>query len=223
VQQYRHGGGLLIATRVSFDSVHVKYRITYDRLIHALIGLVRAQIRRVRTASLVRGASIDQLKRGKPLGLDDLRLLHFELEQRKSEVLGCSRFIAALSCVDGVVLLDKHLTVHGFGVELRNDNDLESVFMAGDAEAGPARLREVDLAQFGTRHRALMRYCHQNPGALAFAVSQDGDIQAMTRIDERLILWENIDVQLAFKADNGSLDDRVAPPLLRRIHARAEA
>ena len=38
----------------------------------------------------------------------------------------------------------------------------------------------------------------------------------MTRIADALVLWENIDVQLAYKPVNGSLPG----PLLRRVNAR---
>lgn len=50
-----------------------------------------------------------------------------------------------------------------------------------------------------------MRYCYENPGALGFVISQDGDIRAITRVADKLVLWENIDVELAFKAENGFL------------------
>ena len=144
--------------------------------------------------------------------------MYAELEQRKTEILGASRFIAALSCVDGVVLLDNLMSVRGFGVELRTDNQLTEIYLASDAQAHPDGLREHELAQFGTRHRAMMRYCFQYPGALGFAISQDGDIQAMTRIGSRLVYWENIDVQLAFKAENWIVAERDMRSVLRRLN-----
>ena len=156
----------------------------------------------------------------RPEDLVFLRDVFNELEQRKNEVLGASRFIASLSCVDGVVLLDQCMAVHGFGVELRTDNDLGDVYMAGDVEAHPYRRRKVELTHFGTRHRAMMRYCHHYPGTLGFAVSQDGDIQAMTRIGDKLILWENIDVQLAFRPEDWQADGPKAAPVLRPLNVR---
>ena len=108
--------------------------------------------------------------------------------------------------------------VQGFGVELRTDNNLNEIYLAGDALAIPDRLREVELAQFGTRHRAMMRYCYQYPGTLGFAISQDGDIQAMTRIGSRLVYWENIDVHLAFKAENWIVAEREMPSVLKRLN-----
>ncbi len=60
-------------------------------------------------------------------------------------------------------------------------------------------MRARSLQEFGTRHRAMMRYCFEFPETLGFVISQDSDIRAMRRIGGRLVLWENINVQLAFK------------------------
>ena len=51
----------------------------------------------------------------------------------------------------------------------------------------------------------MMRYCWENPGSLGFVVSQDGDIRAMLRLKDRLVLWENIEVQLAIRSESGAL------------------
>jgi hypothetical protein len=66
----------------------------------------------------------------------------------------------------------------------------------------------------------MMRYCYDKPGSLGLVVSQDGDIRAMTRIEDMLVLWENIDVQLAYRASGGRLSGRQPGPLLWRASAR---
>lgn len=202
VQQYRHGGGLLIVPRCPAPQVHVKYQLRYDRLPRALFELAQHELLQKRTAD-----SIAQHCRNEPgdvLPCD----VHFDameyqrkLEEHKSEASGCVRFIASLSRVDGFVLLDKTMVVHGFGVEARSDCDLADVYVAGDAKASPRLLHQAQLSQFGTRHRAMMRYCHENEGALGFVVSQDGDIRATARVRNRLILWENINVQVGLKRE----------------------
>lgn len=221
IQQYRHGGGLVIVPRVDFDRSNVKYRIHYDRLSSAVVGLVRVHLRRAQDST----ALMETAKTGAPsdlyASLSALRNMHVDVEQRKEEVLGCLRWIAALSCVDGVVLLDKSLAVHGFGVELRADSNLAEVFMAGDAEAGPSRLRRVEITQFGTRHRAMMRYCYERLGSLGFAISQDGGIQAMMRIGDQLVAWENINVALAMNAEDFSAASPRRSPILRWFGVRA--
>jgi hypothetical protein len=125
-----------------------------------------------------------------------------KLEERKSEQLGCIRFIASLSRVDGFVLMDKSLVVHGFGVETRAYSELADIYIAANPQATLRLLRQVPLSQFGTRHRAMMRYCYEHEGALGFVISQDGDIRATMQLGGRLVLWENINVQLAFRTEN---------------------
>lgn len=98
-----------------------------------------------------------------------------QLETHKHEALGCVRYIASLSRVDGFVLLDRSLTVHGFGVESRSAVELTDIHISGDTSATTRLLRPALLSQFGTRHRAMMRYCYEHAGALGFVISQDGD------------------------------------------------
>ena len=222
VQHYRHGGGLVIVPSPTDSRAQTKYRIEYDRLVRSVIGLARAHLLRQQSLTAVMDADRVEGSAGLRAPLAYLRNVQGELEQRKAEILGCLRFIAALSCVDGVVLLDKNLGVRGFGVELRPEGYLDEVFMAGDALAEPSRLRRVDITQFGTRHRAMMRYCHQHPGSLGFAISQDGGIQAFMRIGDRLVLWENIDVALAFDVDDFSAASPRLFPVLRWLSMRAD-
>ncbi|NLF71092.1 MAG: hypothetical protein GX575_18840 [Candidatus Anammoximicrobium sp.] len=221
IQQYRHGGGLVIVPRADFDRSNVKYRIQYDRLSSAVVGLVRTHLQRSQSMRALMEAAQGEGPGNLYASLAALRDMHVEVEQRKEEVLGCLRWIAGLSCVDGVVLLDKQLTVHGFGVELRADSTLAEVYMAGDAEAKPSRLRRVEITQFGTRHRAMMRYCFERLGSLGFAISQDGGIQAMMRIGDQLIAWENINVALALNAEDFSAASPRRSPILRWFGVRA--
>jgi hypothetical protein len=206
VQQYKHGGGLLITPAGETGGLNVKYRIRYDRLPSALLGIDRSEHLRGRVA-----AQINHLcqNRRRDLLPSELHFQHAQHHQRfdehKSEVLGCAHFIASLSCVDGFVLLDRHLRVRGFGVEVRSGEPVENIAIAGDPLASPDKLRRGELEPFGTRHRAMMRYCYENPGSLGFVVSQDGDIRAMLRIGQQLVLWENIEVQLAFRSESGML------------------
>jgi hypothetical protein len=45
----------------------------------------------------------------------------------------------------------------------------------------------------------MMRYCSENEQALGFVISQDGDIRAIMKHQNKLMLWENINVQLAYR------------------------
>ncbi len=203
IQQYRHGGGLLIVPSFPANDLDIKYSLTYDRMPQALFGLVQHQLlKRQSTETIAKHCKNQQ---GDMLPCDfhfDAVAYQKKLDEHRAEALGCVRFISSLSRVDGFVVADKRLVVHGFGVELRPDSELTDIFIAGDSLATPKLLRKGSLSQFGTRHRAMMRYCNEHPASLGFVVSQDGDIRATMRDGDRLILWENINVQLAFRSEN---------------------
>jgi len=217
IQHYRHGGGLLIVPQMSLDGLNVKYKIVYDRLLKSLRTMVESQFAAARDAAVVPLPS--QSKNVRSYALHPRESAR-ALSEHKNEVLGAIRFIASLSCVDGFVLLDQRMMVHGFGVEVRTDNLLSEIHVARDSHADPKLLRLSELTQYGTRHRAMMRYCFDKPGSLGFVVSQDGDIRAMTRIADMLVLWENIDVQLAYRPASGFLPGQQPGPLLRRVNSR---
>jgi hypothetical protein len=202
IQQYGHGGGLLIVPSTPTDKVDIKYAQTYDRLPKALFRLAEQQILKRQMADAV-AAHCSTKNDMLPCNIHyDAIRYQGELDRLKSELLGCVRYIASLSRVDGFVLMDKSLVVHGFGVEVRADTELSEIYMAGDANASSQLLRRASLSQFGTRHRAMMRYCDANKDSLGFVISQDGDIRATMSYQGRLVLWENINVQLAYRAEN---------------------
>jgi DNA integrity scanning protein DisA with diadenylate cyclase activity len=128
----------------------------------------------------------------------DRRIYEGEADDCERATTGCIRFIASMSCMDGVILLDDSLRVHGFGVVIQVENDLSAVYLAGDALASPDSLSETSCENYGTRHRSVMRYCKANPGALGFVVSQDGDIRAIACVDSRIVMWEDIRVHLSY-------------------------
>lgn len=203
IQQYRHGGGVLITPDSTPRAANVKYKLHYDRLPKAIASFVRAQLTRKRLqrdiADHFRGRDRSALPRRLH---EDHKTQRGQLETHKNEILGCVRFIASLSRVDGFVILDKSLVVHGFGVELRADSNLSEIWRARDSRAQPRLMKIGHLEEYGTRHRAMIRYCFEIPGTIGFVVSQDGDIRAMTRVGDKLVFWENVDVQLAFNVKN---------------------
>ncbi len=202
IQRYGHGGGLLIVPHCPAEQLNVKYQVRYDRLPRALFGLAQHEHLNRQT--------VDCLAQDGETGSGTLPFeVHSEavkyqqtLNKHKSEAMGCIGFIASLSRVDGFVVLDRSLVVHGFGVEARSFSEPQDVYIADDANATPRFLRQASLSQFGTRHRAMVRYCNEHPGSLGFVISQDGDVRATMRVRDRIVLWENINVQIAFRHEN---------------------
>ena len=124
-----------------------------------------------------------------------------EAEDCTDEITGCVRFIASLSCVDGLVLATPNLAIRGFGVEIRTKKEVESAYLAASPKARENTLHKIDPSHYGTRHRSMMRYCFAHPGSLGFVISQDGEIRAMTKVGGKLVMWENLQVFSFFEPD----------------------
>jgi hypothetical protein len=119
------------------------------------------------------------------------------LKDNRREIDSALWFISLLTRVDGLVLLNQHLDVKGFGVEITFRDEPASIRRALSRFASShSKLRKVDYNHYGTRHRSMMRYCYQVPASIGFVVSQDGDVRAMTRVGEHLVIWDNIKLQL---------------------------
>jgi len=193
IQRYRHGGALLI-TRVSRD-LDIKYKIDYPRLSHALASLAAQRIARMSIRDSLNMKYLEERKKFIPrsLYLDEM-ITGVYVDDHEDEITGCVRFISSMSCVDGLILASPDLSVRGFGVEIRTRKEVEKVYLSPGPVISDKRLRRIDSSHYGTRHRTMMRFCFAHPGSIGFVISQDGEIRAMTRVKDRLVMWENLKV-----------------------------
>ena len=192
IQKIKKGGAILITPGISANDLNVKYGINYDRL---PTSLEANAITKIKSDYLER--HLLGLNEAKPKEIPSnqyfqLRRLEKDLRANKNEIDGVIWFIALLTRVDGLVVMDPNLAVRGYGVEIKNWQEPDNLFIATDRMATPAKLRPASYNHFGTRHRSMMRYCYQNPGSIGFVVSQDGEVRVMTMVEERLVIWENI-------------------------------
>jgi hypothetical protein len=103
-------------------------------------------------------------------------------------------YLSHLSRVDGLILLSQDLTLRGFGVEITTKGDPKYVFKSNSVLANKSSLKQVDFKHFGTRHRSMMRYCNCHEGSIGFVISQDGNVKAITKVEDKLIIWEDINL-----------------------------
>jgi len=176
LQSFRHGGAILIR-KPQDDHLKIRYPMNYNRLTKTLeqCSLQRAQqLSEAVDPAYAYGSS---------------NLLSCE------EVLDSAIwFVAVLSRVDGLVVMDQELGVEGFGGIIRCQTipPRDSVFRSHRADPREDGLERLDYDHLGTRHQSMMRYCFEHPGTVGFVVSEDGDARAMSSIKGRLIIWENI-------------------------------
>ncbi|MCD8741022.1 hypothetical protein LT679_10450 [Mucilaginibacter roseus] len=200
IQNYHHGGALLIThTDVDVD-VDIKYRVTYDRLKNAISKYAEETINNYVAETLID----DHIASGKKMMSKD-----WYIEESRSllakqgiadEIKGCISFLASHTCVDGVLLFAPDMVSNGFGGVLKARRTPKKIYVSPTATATPKSLVAADPNHFGTRHRSMIAYCWNHPGSLGLVISQDGDIRAFYRIEEKLIMWENIKTQQFIKS-----------------------
>ncbi len=192
IQKIKNGGAILITPEIDPAHLNVKYGIDYDRLPTSLQINAVTKIKSDYLEEHLLGLSESKPKEILSSQYFQLRRLEKDLRANKNEIDGVIWFVALLTRVDGLVVMDPDLAVKGYGVEIKNWQEPDNLFIATDRLATPAKLRPAAYNHFGTRHRSMMRYCSQNPGSIGFVVSQDGEVRVMTMMEQRLVMWENI-------------------------------
>ena len=214
-QNYRHGGALLITPEQVTPHLNPRYRLTYDRLPKSLIRRGNYEIRRSIAHRSIHSDYIgsdgrvppadtsstphvgDQTRTAIPAELYlDATLNEAYVQESSNSIDGAIWFISLLTRVDGLVVLDPSLRVTAFGTEITLSHDPGEVYLAGDAEGTPEFLRPLDDRHFGTRHLSMIRYCAASPESVGFVISQDGDVRAITRVDDRVLVWDNVALRL---------------------------
>lgn len=100
-----------------------------------------------------------------------------------------SNLIAALTAVDGAVVLSWRFELLGFGGEITNVPATSTIATALDPEGNDRVVESVDAV--GTRHRTAYRFCAAVPRALAIVVSQDGGVQFVANRDGEVVRWDH--------------------------------
>jgi hypothetical protein len=197
IQLYKHGGAVLIAPESAAKDLNVKYQLEYTRLRACLERRGVFVIRKVQASDALFRIAFEDGAQHLPTDL------YFEessadnaLEESRGELDGILWFVSLLSRVDGLLLLSPDLDVRGFGVEIQTSAPPTKVVRAHEPRALRSKVTTLDYNYFGTRHRSMMRYCASVPGSVGFVVSQDGDVRAMTRVRDDLVVWENVKLRL---------------------------
>ena len=201
IQNYSHGGSFVITNEKKND-FDIKHNIQYDRIYNALQNLIKFSIKYNSYSNLIYDEHLDDDDVEEiPIGLYlDESISNNSKKESSNELKGAIRFVSSLSCIDGLVVLDNNLNVKGFGAVVKKIKLPNEVYISKTARFIDKNLQPINPNYFGTRHRAMFSYCWKNEGSLGFVVSQDGDIRAITKIGDKLIIWENIKVQHLYRS-----------------------
>jgi len=192
IRKYGHGGALLITAETK--GLDINYPIIYNRLRDAIERSIYVNIE----LQVMQKVLEDEDGKITVNGLKGIREKENQKRQIDNELKGAIRFLASQSCVDGIVVLKDDLSSFGFGGVIQKVDPPQMVYLAKTATFN--RSEQVDPKNLGTRHRSMMTFCHNNPGSLGIVISQDGDLRVMTKVEDKLVMWENIKMQKYFKA-----------------------
>lgn len=132
---------------------------------------------------------------------DSSRPMRISGKSYDKELITYADLIAKLTSVDGSVVLTRDFDLLGFGAEILVDK-MESIlpsmrFMGGDNTEDESR----HFKDFGMRHRAGYRFCNAVEGSVAFIISQDGTVEACTKHDGRVVVYDNVALSLPKKGE----------------------
>ncbi|MDM5250815.1 putative sensor domain DACNV-containing protein [Lysinibacillus sp. G4S2] len=116
-----------------------------------------------------------------------------ELKKWDEKYMELHKLFASFSEVDGAVIIDNKLNLLGFGAEIIATSNLKEVHISRDTDG--TSTQSIPMEIYGTRHRSVFRFCSKYKDSLAFIISQDGDIKAVTQVEDKLTLWTSIDLE----------------------------
>lgn len=110
----------------------------------------------------------------------------------EKDIVTYADLIAKFTSVDGSVVLTKDLDLLGFGAETlvdKMDNKQPVMRFIGynDSEDNTKQFKD-----YGMRHRAGYRFCDTVEGSVAIIISQDGIIQACTKHDGKVVVYDDV-------------------------------
>jgi hypothetical protein len=111
---------------------------------------------------------------------------------QRHQLWSAAASVGHLSAVDGCVVLDRRLTVHGFGGTIETAAAAASPRTYADSRTSAPLVEEQLLARFGHRHRSAYLLCKAVPNAVAFVISQDGDLPVFSSDDRHVYYDENL-------------------------------
>ena len=186
-----HGGTIVVLSQgLSIDDLlkekklSLKYRCEYDIVWNLIVKKANLEFR---------GSEIFQSMIGTKADLPNERYwesksIEMDLRKTESYLDDAVLFLSSLSSVDGALVISDKIDLLGFGGEFKVYTEgMEKVSFSEDASG--KKLHERPVETFGTRHRSAFRFCNEYPNSVAFVISQDGDVKAIKKVDNNLIVW----------------------------------
>jgi DNA integrity scanning protein DisA with diadenylate cyclase activity len=102
-----------------------------------------------------------------------------------------AQLIASVSQADGVVIMDTNYVIRSFGTMLGGTDFRVPATFAREASYRHMR-SGMPGDVYGSRHAAVISFCHARSGALGIVVSSDGGVVMVTRVAMETLVWDNV-------------------------------
>ena len=194
IRAFSHGGTLIVVPD-SFtpddpafkNKLIVKYPCIYDRVWELLISEIVHHDKYYE----MKFRLDDEKNIIAPEQFHDLMKARDTIDQIDQALSNSVKFLAALSNIDGAVVITDHFRLLGFGAEVVVPSVGLDQIMSSKDEFGETG-EMVDIEMFGTRHRSAMRFCSACEWAIAFVLSQDGGVKVIKKQGAKLVMWQDI-------------------------------
>lgn len=198
IRDQKHGGTLLVVPD-EFEAqdaglperLSIKYRLDAPAVWGTLVDEGIASRNYYDLLFPTRGGYLLEDKDAPASKLREVTTWEAKMKRAGEEIGNFCNFVAALSAVDGAVVMTRQMRIIGFGVEIiAAAPDLVAVKQALDPSATVAT--SVPLGRYGTRHRSAMRMCSSFEDCVALVVSQDGPVKAIKRVGADVVMWNDV-------------------------------
>jgi hypothetical protein len=115
-----------------------------------------------------------------------------QARRRRHQLWSTAASVGHLSAPDGCVVIDRRMTVHGFGGTIETGAAESAIRTYADSRTHAPLAEEQLLVRFGHRHRSAFLLCKAVPDAIAFVISQDGDLSVFSSDDRHIYCDENL-------------------------------
>jgi hypothetical protein len=185
-QDFGHGAAIFVVREedaaIASKLLSIKYQTVTPTVWSTLVTYVTCVFEEIESSKLVRGPAHVEGHTIKTWRGHAERLEKFE-----RATLDLSRSVAALTQVDGALVITDRLRVLGFGAVVREVCTRQDVGICKDERGSISERRRLD--SYGTRHRSAVSLC-ESLDCVAFVLSQDGGVKAVGRAgDAGVVVW----------------------------------
>jgi hypothetical protein len=199
VARRRHGGSVLVVGRGEDGRVPDGIKLKYEVRWTALWDKIREVCANAAAiANFANTPVVDQetgeSRYPRPGNSPTYDALQATLDQSADAVEHEIRFLAALSAVDGAIVITDRFELLGFGAELIvGDSPGGDILLHGHDWSAEPQQRRMDDS--GMRHRSMYKYVAAHPAARGFVVSQDGAVKGVQYFNDLVHVWAHLGSQ----------------------------